>query len=121
MSHDRDFNELQLPFMKSEFNDLVRDRIHAGCESKISEDAPGPPQPTFDPIEKARHYNVSPARCSQCCHPIECIDVIRHMNFCLGNLIKYIWRAEHKGNALEDLKKARYYLDREIERREAGQ
>jgi hypothetical protein len=38
------------------------------------------------------------------------------MNFCLGNAVKYIWRAGLKDNSLEDLKKARWYLDREIAR-----
>lgn len=48
---------------------------------------------------------------------VECIQITEHMNFCLGNCIKYLWRADHKGG-LEDLKKARWYLDREIARRE---
>ncbi len=54
-------------------------------------------------------------------HPsgIECIQVTEHMGFCLGNAVKYIWRADLKGNAIEDLRKARWYLDREIEKREA--
>jgi hypothetical protein len=38
------------------------------------------------------------------------------MNFCRGNAIKYIWRAGLKGDAIEDLRKARWYLDREIAR-----
>ena len=49
---------------------------------------------------------------------IECIDVVEHMNFCLGNAIKYMWRAGLKGDHLEDLKKARWYLDREISKLE---
>ena len=51
-------------------------------------------------------------------HPsgIQCIQITEHMNFCLGNAIKYIWRAGLKNNAIEDLEKARWYLDREIER-----
>ena len=51
-------------------------------------------------------------------HPsgVECIQITEHMNFCLGNAIKYIWRAGLKNNAIEDLEKARWYLDREIER-----
>jgi hypothetical protein len=40
------------------------------------------------------------------------------MGFCLGNAMKYIWRADLKRDAIEDLRKARWYLDREIERRE---
>jgi hypothetical protein len=45
---------------------------------------------------------------------IECIQVTEHFNFNRGNAIKYVWRAGAKGSELEDLKKARWYLDREI-------
>ena len=53
-------------------------------------------------------------------HPsgIECIQITEHMNFCLGNVVKYVFRADSKGVPIEDLKKARWYLDREIQRRE---
>lgn len=47
---------------------------------------------------------------------IQCIQITEHMNFCLGNAIKYIWRAGLKNNAIEDLRKARWYIDREIAR-----
>jgi len=54
------------------------------------------------------------------CHPsgVECITITRHMGFNLGNVIKYVWRADLKGDAIEDLKKARWYFDDEIRRRE---
>ena len=42
------------------------------------------------------------------------------LGFNLGNAVKYIARAEHKGAPIEDLKKARWYLDREIQRRESS-
>lgn len=45
---------------------------------------------------------------------VECIEVTRHFNFCLGNVIKYVWRHMLKGG-IEDLKKARWYLNQEIE------
>ena len=59
-----------------------------------------------DPVNHPKHY---------CSHPsgIECIQITRHMNFCLGNAIKYIWRADEKGKALEDLDKAIFYLQEE--------
>jgi hypothetical protein len=41
------------------------------------------------------------------------------MNFCLGNAIKYIWRADLKNDSVEDLKKAIWYINRKIERRKA--
>jgi len=62
-------------------------------------------------VNHPAHYNNHPSG-------VECIDVTQHMNFCLGNAIKYIWRADLKGNAIEDLKKAVWYVNKEIERRE---
>ena len=52
---------------------------------------------------------------------VECIDVIEHMNFCLGSAIKYIWRVDRKSTeaAVDDLRKAIWYLEREIQRRGA--
>lgn len=47
---------------------------------------------------------------------IECIQVTEHMNFCVGNAIKYLWRAGQKGDYVQDLEKARWYIDREIQR-----
>ena len=51
---------------------------------------------------------------------VECIQITEHMNFCLGNAVKYIWRAGNKlsNTVFDDLKKARWYIDREIERLE---
>jgi hypothetical protein len=49
---------------------------------------------------------------------VECIDVVEWMTFNLGNVIKYVWRADHKGQETEDLQKALWYLQREIDRRE---
>ena len=67
------------------------------------------PAEMFDPITRPKHYASHPSG-------IECIVVTEHMNFCLGNAIKYLWRAGEKGDAIEDLKKARWYIDREIAR-----
>ena len=54
-------------------------------------------------------------------NPFESIKVVEAwgLNFLLGNVIKYVSRAGKKGDILEDLKKARWYLDREISRLEA--
>lgn len=48
----------------------------------------------------------------------ECIKVVEAwgLGFALGNCVKYVCRAGKKGDALTDLKKARWYLDREIAR-----
>lgn len=54
-------------------------------------------------------------------HPsgIECIVITEHHNFCIGNAIKYLWRAGLKDGAdeVEDLQKAVWYIQREIERK----
>lgn len=51
-------------------------------------------------------------------HPsgVECIAITEHMSFCVGSAIKYLWRAGLKGDAVEDLRKARWYVEREINR-----
>lgn len=71
-----------------------------------------------DPVNHPAHYTSHPARCAQCGRGVECIEITEHMGFNLGNAIKYIWRADLKADALEDLRKARWYVDREIGRRE---
>lgn len=65
-----------------------------------------------DPVNAPSHYRSHPSG-------VECITVTEHMSFCIGNATKYLWRADLKDDALEDLKKARWYVDREIARREA--
>jgi len=74
---------------------------------------------THDPINHPKHYNSSGAIC-ECGRQIECIDVTRTMDFSLGNVIKYIWRSNHK-NGLEDLKKAQWYLNDYIRNHEEQQ
>ena len=51
-------------------------------------------------------------------HPsgIEAIEVTRWMNYNLGNVVKYVWRADLKGNNIQDLEKAQFYLNDEIKR-----
>lgn len=77
---------------------------------------------------KAIHYNNQTVTVDMVNHPphytkhpsgIECIQVVEHMGFNLGNAIKYIWRADLKKDAVEDMKKAVFYINREIEKREA--
>lgn len=69
-----------------------------------------------DAINHPAHYTSSPAKC-ECGASIECIQITEHMGFNLGNAIKYIWRADLKGESMQDLRKAQWYLNREIERR----
>jgi len=64
-----------------------------------------------DTVNHPPHYTAHPSG-------VECIQITEHMNFCLGNAVKYIWRADLKHDAIEDLKKAVWYVNREIKRRE---
>lgn len=61
-------------------------------------------------VNHPKHYNTG---------SIEVIDAIEEwkLNFNLGNVVKYVARADHKVDAMEDLQKASWYLNREIERR----
>ena len=57
-----------------------------------------------------KHYTSHPSG-------VECIQVTEHMNFCVGNAIKYLWRAGLKGEShIEDLRKAHWYIERELQR-----
>lgn len=63
-----------------------------------------------DLVNAPPHYLAHPSG-------VECIQITEHMNFCLGNAVKYIWRAGLKSkDSVEDLKKARFYIEREIKR-----
>lgn len=64
-----------------------------------------------DPVNHPVHYNSNPSG-------IECIEAVRHMNFNCGNAIKYIWRNGIKSTdtAVQDLEKAKWYLQDEINR-----
>ncbi len=64
--------------------------------------------PSEDPINPS-HYRRHPSG-------VECIEITRHLNFNVGNAIKYIWRYQDKGDPIENLKKAQWYLDDEIRR-----
>lgn len=61
-------------------------------------------------VDHPQHYTTHPSG-------VECIQIVEHMGFNLGNAVKYIWRADEKGAPIEDLMKARWYIDREISRR----
>jgi hypothetical protein len=63
-------------------------------------------------VEHPAHYNQHPSG-------VECIDIVRHMGFNLGNVVKYVWRAGLKDQepTIQDLEKAAWYLQDEIARR----
>ena len=68
-----------------------------------------PVRAAHDPVNHPSHYTWG---------PVEAIEITERFGFCLGNVIKYVLRADHKGQPIEDLKKAAWYLTREIARRE---
>lgn len=61
----------------------------------------------LESVEHPDHYTSHPSG-------IECIQITEHMGFCLGNAIKYIWRAGLKNDKREDLEKALFYIKREL-------
>ena len=63
-----------------------------------------------DKVNHPSHYTKHPSG-------VECIQITEHMNFCLGNAFKYIWRCGLKDDEIEDLEKAKWYIEREITRR----
>jgi hypothetical protein len=70
-----------------------------------------PTNGTPDLVNHPPHYGHHPSG-------VECIEIAEWYNFCIGNAIKYLWRADRKGAPLEDLRKAQWYINREIDRRE---
>jgi hypothetical protein len=70
------------------------------------------PQETKDMVNHPAHYGGD--------NPMEVIKIINHynLNFELGNVAKYVLRSDKKGNKLEDLKKAAWYLQHEINKLE---
>ena len=70
-----------------------------------------------DNVNSPKHYTAHPSG-------VECIQITEHYNFCVGNAIKYLWRAglkaeegkAPKDKQVEDLRKAVWYIDREIKR-----
>lgn len=62
-------------------------------------------------VNHPKHYTSHPSG-------VECITIVRHFTFNIGNAIKYLWRAGLKpgSNALVDLDKARWYVEDEIKK-----
>ena len=88
------------------------DSVYPPAHYDLIGKAPMPPT-SHDPVNHPAHYNSHPSG-------VECISITEHINFCIGNAVKYLWRAGEKGSLLEDIKKARWYIDREIARLERG-
>jgi hypothetical protein len=92
------FTGKQAEAMGAAFDEVYAEALH------------GMTAPDHDPVNQPAHYRSHPSG-------IECIQITEHMSFNLGNAIKYIWRADLKGDAVTDLEKARWYIEREIDRR----
>ena len=63
----------------------------------------------YDDVDHPKHYTQ---------YPVEVIEITERLSFLMGNIVKYVLRADHKGEPIKDLKKAQWYLQREISRRE---
>lgn len=66
----------------------------------------GGAQVTVDMVNNPPHYNNHPSG-------IEVIEITKHLNFCIGNAVKYILRHAKKGTPKQDLEKAEWYIKRE--------
>ena len=62
-----------------------------------------------DMVNHPSHYTSHPSG-------VECITITRHMGFCIGNAMKYLWRADLKANKKEDLEKAMFYIKEELDK-----
>lgn len=118
----KDIYELGLAIEKLPASELATDlsvrvsNLGISAESLIKS-APtqsvSPPNSKTDMVNHPPHYKNHPSG-------IECIQITEHYGFCIGNAIKYLWRADHKGSSIEDLKKAIWYINREIQKRESS-
>ena len=88
---------------------IIKNRDYNMSEDTTVRPVWRPKESVYNSVSSPKHYTRS---------PIETWDAIEAwgLNFNLGNVVKYISRAGHKGDALEDLKKARAYLNREIDK-----
>lgn len=68
---------------------------------------------TNDQVNHPKHYTSDPSG-------VECLQIVRHRNYNIGNAIKYLWRAglKNEDKHVEDLKKAIFYINDEIKRLE---
>jgi len=110
MTHDR--REAQREILAKQTQEADPDfheRTIMQMEQDFTEDTPT----DHDPVNHPFHYTNHPSG-------VECIDITEHMGFNLGNAVKYIWRNDLKSAVIgdvEDLRKAQWYLEREIKRR----
>lgn len=82
--------------------------------TRISGDPMAEQSAATDPVNHPAHYVAHPSG-------VECITITEHMSFNLGNAVKYLWRADLKGDPGMDLEKACWYIRREIDRRRTAE
>ena len=94
----------EIPMFEGTSNRLVELSIRPKIRMQGSD---GAQRELFDAVDHPEHYKVG---------GIETIDFIeaKKLNYNIGNVVKYLTRADYKGNKLEDLRKAQWYLTREI-------
>ncbi len=92
-------------------NDISSDGLghHDSCPVELAYRKALFEPPITDSVNHPSHYTSHPSG-------VEVITITEHMNFCLGNAVKYILRAGLKGDAITDLEKAKWYIEREIAR-----
>lgn len=100
--------QLTIPEQQAEIRRLGESLRAAKYNPQVEYAAPPPVEE--DQVNHPKHYTSHPSG-------IECIDVVEHMNFNIGCAVKYLWRVDTKDNPMENLRKARWYVDREIQRR----
>lgn len=106
-------------------------RVNEGPDSRLTADFVGPPYAIYGKpkyryelddsikiVENSDNVSHPPHYANGWSNGAEVIDLTEHLSFCAGNVVKYVCRAGRKDpdKHVEDLKKARWYLDREIER-----
>ena|SRR5690554_4135037 len=96
--------KIYYPYSYSEFFKLDTKEEQVGC---------GVTGDKSDMVNRPPHYTQHPSG-------VECIQITEHMSFTIGNAMKYLWRADLK-NGIEDLEKAKWYIEREIARRKREQ
>lgn len=94
-------------------SELLAEQFDLGCIERLGAaltHVPDVPHVVPDAVNHPSHYTAYPG--------IEVIQLTEHMNFCLGNAVKYVARAGLKdpSKTIEDLKKAVWYIEREIQR-----
>lgn len=103
--HFSDEEETELKNAVEAFHDRAKEGFYDEFDGTFVKEMP---ETQNDPVNHPEHYTYG---------TIECIDYItdKQFDFCLGNAIKYITRAGRKKDVIEDLRKAIWYIEKEIE------